>query len=219
MKITQKILPMYKSKEFIGMVIIVVLFIISSILSQQFSAQLQTFVEGYGVYGALFYVLITIGAIVLAPLNTFFLLPVATAIWGPFVAAILSIIGWTLGALIAYFLARTFGHPFVVKFTNLQRLDKVSHALPQKNIFIWIVLARMAIPVDILSYALGLFIVIPYSTYTLATFIGVSPFAFMFAYASDALLVFGALAGLLALVSMLLGVYWFRKASQSVTSE
>lgn len=206
----------FKSKECIGVGVIVSLFVISTILAQQFSGQLQSYVEGYGIYGIFFYVIITILSVVLAPLNTLFLLPIATAIWGPLVAAFLSIIGWTLGALVAYFLARVFGHPLVIRFANLKRIDEISRALPKRNIFIWIVLARMALPVDILSYALGLFIVIPYRTYALATLIGVSPFAFIFAYASDAAPIFTVLAGVLALITILLGVYWFRKASKSV---
>jgi hypothetical protein len=48
-----------------------------------------------------------------------------------------------------------------------------------------IVLLRMVIPVDVLSYALGLFVPMPLSRYVLATAIGVSPFAIIFAFASS----------------------------------
>ena len=41
---------------------------------------------------------------------------------------------------------------------------------------------RMVIPVDVLSYAIGLFSTMSLKSYTLATVIGITPFAFIFAY-------------------------------------
>ena len=41
---------------------------------------------------------------------------------------------------------------------------------------------RMILPVDVLSYLLGLFSKVDLKTYTLATFIGVIPFAFILSY-------------------------------------
>jgi len=54
--------------------------------------------------------------------------------------------------------------------------------IPKENLFLGIIFLRMVIPVDILSYALGLFSKIKTRDYLLATIIGVSPFAFIFAY-------------------------------------
>jgi uncharacterized membrane protein YdjX (TVP38/TMEM64 family) len=63
----------------------------------------------------------------------------------------------------------------------------------------------MAVPVDVLSYAIGLFTTVSWRVYTAATLIGIMPFAFIFSYTSAAPLYFriGVLA--LAGFAVLLG--------------
>lgn len=200
------------TKEFLGTAIIIALFILSAIFSHSYSVEIATFVQNYQGYGVLVYILAGFIATVVAPISSVFLIPIAVAIWGPLVTALLSIFAWGLGSVAAYYIARTFGRPLVEHFADLSRVDKVGRVLPQKKIFTWIVLARMAMPVDVLSYALGLFLKIPYSTYTLATIIGIAPFAFVFSYASSAPPIYIVGAGILALIAASLGAYWFRKA-------
>jgi len=53
--------------------------------------------------------------------------------------------------------------------------------------FWWIVLLRAIIPVDALSYAIGLFSRVSLWKYSLATFIGMVPMAFIISYAGEAL--------------------------------
>ena len=55
--------------------------------------------------------------------------------------------------------------------------------IPENNLFLTIIFFRMVVPVDGLSYFLGLFSKISFKSYTLATIIGITPFAFVFAYA------------------------------------
>jgi uncharacterized membrane protein YdjX (TVP38/TMEM64 family) len=58
-----------------------------------------------------------------------------------------------------------------------------------KDIDFWtVVMLRLLMPVDILSYALGLFSAISFQRYMLATVIGITPFAFIFAYTGEALI-------------------------------
>jgi uncharacterized membrane protein YdjX (TVP38/TMEM64 family) len=132
--------------------------------------------------GMLFYVFITIIAIVIAPVSTLPLIPMATFMWGPFVSAVLSIVGWTLGSLIAFILARYYGVGLVEKFVSLKHIQKIEKTIPKENLFWSVVFLRMTIPVDVLSYALGLFSRISLKSYFVATLIGVTPFAFIFAY-------------------------------------
>ena len=81
--------------------------------------------------------------------------------------------------------------------------------------FMSVVLLRMVLPVDVLSYALGFFSDISLWRYTTATIIGIAPFAFIFAYAGDALtsgkyIVFAALF-LLVLLFSFIGFRYFKK--------
>jgi uncharacterized membrane protein YdjX (TVP38/TMEM64 family) len=64
---------------------------------------------------------------------------------------------------------------------------------------------RIAIPVDLLSYALGLFSKVRYRDYALATIIGISPLAFILAYLGTLPFIFQMIALSVALVLILSG--------------
>ena len=64
---------------------------------------------------------------------------------------------------------------------------------------------RVALPVDELSYALGLFTTIPSRIYFLASALGILPGAFVFSYVGElsvAYQIIALLAGLVIVVSM-----------------
>lgn len=73
----------------------------------------------------------------------------------------------------------------VRKFISGKNLKTIENYVPKENIFWGIVFLRMLIPIDILSYALGLFSKISLKRYTLATFIGMVPMAFVLAYVGE----------------------------------
>lgn len=129
-----------------------------------------------------YYVIVTTLAVVVAPVSTLPLIPIASVAWGWFIAGVLSILGWVLGSQIAFFLARRYGKPLVQKIVSLEKLERFEKRFPEKNVFWTVVLLRMVVPVDVLSYAVGLFSEMKSVTYFLATMLGVIPFAFIFAY-------------------------------------
>ena len=76
-------------------------------------------------------------------------------------------------------------------------------------------LLRILIPVDILSYALGLISAMPLSHYILATAIGITPFSFIWSYAGEAAFSqeytnLAAIAGV-ALLILVAAVYFFKR--------
>ena len=162
--------------------IITALFIISSFYSQKYGEEAKIFVERGGVFGMIAYVVIAIIATVAAPISAGPLIPIAANAWGVAFTAILSILGWTIGSLIAFAIGRKYGLPLAQKFLSVRKLEKIHKHIPQERIFWSVVLLRVMIPVDLLSYALGIFGVLDWRRYTLATIIGISPFAFIFAY-------------------------------------
>lgn len=194
-----------KTKEIIGAAGVILLFVISSWLVQ---ANLEAIAGliGDGIGGMAIYVLVSIATIVLAPVATIPLIPIASGLWGGFVTGILNIGSWLIGAMIAFSLARFIGIRFVRKMVPLDRLERLEKRIPEQGKFWTIVLLRMIIPVDILSYALGLFSRVRPTLYFWATLMGIIPFAFILAYAGEipfAWQIFGFLAlaglGLLAL--------------------
>lgn len=171
-----------KIKAFIPVAIIVALFIVSAFYSQKYGEEVSIFVERGGAFGMVAYVAIAIIATVAAPVSAAPLIPIAAGVWGAALTAALSILGWTIGSLIAFAISRRYGLPLVQKFVSSQKLEKLHKHIPRERVFWSVVLLRIMIPVDLLSYALGIFGVLDWKKYTLATIIGIVPFAFIFAY-------------------------------------
>ncbi len=159
-----------------------VLFIIAIFLSAQYADVIASSI-GDSIWGMMLYMLLAIIATVVAPLSSIPLLPVAVQAWGPITAALLSIAGWTIGAMIAFFISRYFGHILEKRIPSIHKLKSMSARIPQKNAFWAILLLRISVPVDILSYAIGLFTTVPTPTYFFATLLGVVPFAFVLSFA------------------------------------
>ena len=171
-----------KIKAVIPVAIISALFVVSSFYSQKYGEEAKIFVERGGAFGMVAYAVIAIIATVAAPISAAPLIPIAANAWGFVITAALSILGWTTGALIAFAIGRKYGLPLAQKFISVHNLEKLHKHIPQERIFWSVVLLRIMIPVDLLSYALGIFGVLGWRRYTLATIIGITPFAFIFAY-------------------------------------
>ena len=139
------------------------------------------------ILGAISFILLFTLVTVIAPLTALPLVVPASAIFGPFLTSIYSIAGWTLGAVIAFLIARHLGKPILTSFVSLESLEKYEKYFGDRVEFLGLVLLRMVLPVDLLSYAVGLLSRISFKKYILATVIGISPFAFIFAYIGDAL--------------------------------
>lgn len=172
----------YEKKEILAFIVVAITFIASSYFSLKYSDYLREIIELKGLIGMIIYVFLEIASIVIVPITTFPLLPIAVVLWGSFIAAVLNVIGWMIGAAIAFSLARKYGRPFVSRFVKKKHIIHLEKLVPEKNIFWSIVILRMSVPTDILSYILGLFTAIPMNTYLIATFFGLIPFAFIFAY-------------------------------------
>jgi len=166
----------------LGVATILVLFILASFIVHTYESEINMLAERGGAFGMIAYIFIVVLAIVIAPISTVPLIPIASGLWGWFVAGVLSIAGWAIGAQIAFHLARRFGKPLVEKLISIEKLNKFEEQFSKEHIFWTIVFLRIIIPVDILSYAIGLFSNIKSGTYTLATIIGITPFAFLIAY-------------------------------------
>jgi len=197
-----------KIKAGIELLIVIFLFVLVSFFVQKYMDSIASFI-GESILGMIVYVSIIIIAIVIAPVSAIPLLPVASNLWGWLVAALLNIIGWTIGAIIAFWLARRYGAPLVKKFISLEKIARVERLIPKKNIFWSIVFLRMVIHVDILSYALGLFSQISFKSYFFATIIGVTPFALIFSYAGGLPIYYQLIALALAIIIFVLGL-WIR---------
>ncbi len=170
-------------KELFAIALVTGVFVLVSLLSGTYVNEIERTVGIGGFWGALAYVGVTIVAVIVAPISTLPLLPIASSLWGWQLAGVFSIIGWTVGAQIAFFLARHYGQGVVQKLVSLERLRQIEARVPEQHLFWSVVLLRMTIPVDVLSYAIGLFTTMKSLPYFFSTLLGVTPFAFIFAFA------------------------------------
>jgi len=207
-------------KNIVAIIIIIALFIVVSYFTKSYSSVIKEIVILDGILGMLLYVFITVIAVVFAPVSTLPFLALASTLWGGFVSAVLSIIGWSIGSAIAFKLARRYGRPLISKLINIKKIEHFENIAPPKNMFWSIVFLRLAFPVDILSYALGLFTKIPFGVFMYATVLGLAPFAFIFAYAVNFPISYQAIAGILALIMFLIGIrHTLKNLHQNKTSQ
>lgn len=145
----------------------------------------MNFFEGFildNFVGKFVYFLLTIISIVLAPFSSLPLMAIASNLFGILQTAVLSISGWLLGSIIAFYLSRKYGTKIVSKLVSLSTIYKFENKLTQNQKFWFVLFMRMIFPVDLLSYALGLFTRISFKIYLITTLIGIVPFAFLYAY-------------------------------------
>jgi len=195
----------------LGAVLIVILFIFSAILSNVYKEQLQGIVGEHHLVGGFIYIVLVVISAVIAPINALPLLPVVSVLWGPVNAALLSIVGWTLGSIVIYWLLKKYGRPFVGRFVNLKEYEEKQLHIPEKNKFWILVGLRMIIPVDVLSYILGIFVPMSWKLYISTTIIGITPFAFILAYSSILPIMYQVIAGIIGVIILIFGVVSIRK--------
>ena len=171
-------------KEIILSLLALVVFVAMAQFSQLYQNDLQHMVEKAGVYAPLLYITISFLSIVVAPLGSGFLVPVAANAFGPFLAGVYSILGWFFGSVVAFYLARTYGHGAFEKWHMVQKIHTMEKHMHGSKLFFVLIGLRIGLPVDIMSYALGLFTHISYPLFISTTLLGITPFAFVFTYAS-----------------------------------
>jgi len=163
-------------------VVVGIFFIISSLIVNHYIEPLKKYSFENYYYGVLIYIFIATVSIVIAPVSSMPLIPFASLVWGWKLAALYSIIGWTLGETITFWLARKYGKPIIKKLISLKEVERFEKFIPDHHIFASIVLLRIVLPTDGLGYALGLFSNVKMKPYVIATILGTIPFAIIFTY-------------------------------------
>ena len=181
------------------------LFFIQSDVLAELGVVLEESVFGYAAYVA-----ILVASVVVAPITVLPIIPFAAVVFGPLTTALLSIVAWSIGAVIAFLIARYVGKPIVSFFIPIERLEALEGKLSGTDEFVGLLLLRMIVPVELLSYAVGLFTKVPLPLYTLVTILGVAPFSFIFSYGGAALASHSY--GVLAITAVLGGLLFFLAA-------
>lgn len=149
-------------------------------------AWLERWIDQNRVLGAVLYFGFVTASVVVLPFSSLPLLPVAARSYGVVAAGLLSAGGWWVGSLVAFEIARK-GRGVVERFASLEAVDRIERKMPRDLTFGAIVVLRMVLPVDLVSFALGLMRGLAFRTYAAASLIGILPFAFVWSYAGGEL--------------------------------
>ncbi len=169
--------------------IIVVVISIGYTFTRTFSPdQLINIAEEHKIFGALIFGSVMFFTTVFAPLTALPLVPLLSPILGPFITGLAAYTGWLLGAVVSFAVGRHFGQPVVERYVPMGKIREYEKHLNPDMSFFYIVALRMIVPVDILSYALGIGTHVPFKLYVYATAVGIAWFSFAFAYLGETLL-------------------------------
>jgi uncharacterized membrane protein YdjX (TVP38/TMEM64 family) len=150
-------------------------------------SRLGFIVQQNHVIGIAIFVIITALGIILSPFSGVPLIPVAITAWGKWIAGILVLTGWMIGAAITYLLGRSALYPLLKLLIPLKKLEYYRKLISGKVTFGLVVLFRFAMPVEVPGYVLGI-IKYPLKKYMFASLISFIPFSIFMIYASHAFL-------------------------------
>lgn len=175
-------MKIFSSKIF-GVLVVLVLFIGASILTNTYSSEISLLIESLGMEGKMLFTALAMLAVVIPIWSNIFLLPFGVVTWGPFLTAIFCITGWFFGSVVSFFIARKYKEWLLTKYPSLHKYELIDSIIPKEHVFPSLIFLRMTMPVDILSYAIGLFSKrISWKQNAITTIIGITPFAFVFSY-------------------------------------
>lgn len=162
--------------------IFVALFGLGMVLAREFQAPIERALGASGYWAMVAFVATSVIAVLLPIATNLPLIPLVVHAWGPWWTAILLLVGWVGGASLSFLLARRIRSqvlrcfPLVLRHADIDRLIEPQHRM------LSLVLLRMTFPVDVLSYALGLFSrATTANQNAMSTLLGAAPFALGFA--------------------------------------
>jgi uncharacterized membrane protein YdjX (TVP38/TMEM64 family) len=133
-------------------------------------------VEGHPVAGPVAFVLFSAASAMLAFLSSAALVPVAVVAWGPLATAGLLWLGWIVGGVVSYTLARRLGRPVTALLGAGEALANWSERISHRTPFGLVLLFQLAVPSEVPGYVLG-FLAYPFRRYLAALALGELPFA------------------------------------------
>ncbi len=180
-------------KEVLGGLIIALLFLGASFGSERFASTVHSIVGEGGTGGMLSYIMTVIVVVLIPFASTLPLVPVAVSLWGNIVAAVLTLLGWVISINIAFYIARHLGKPVLERIALFRHIERFGDMVPRKNFLLGVFfLGVIGAPIDLASYAFGLFTHVKQRFVVTAFALGFIPFAFFLTYTATLQLVYQA---------------------------
>lgn len=162
---------------------VVVLFALGMLAARHWGDTMAAVLPAHERLAMVLFVSTSVVAVLLPMASNLPLVPFAALAWGPWWTAGLLLGGWIVGATLSFVLGRRIGDVIVRRFPSVRRHADIDRLIHPRHRLLSLVMLRMTFPVDVLSYALGLF---SRTTRTrdvaLSTALGGAPFALLFAF-------------------------------------
>ena len=152
-----------------------------------FIATSEQIIENHRVLGACIFVALAAISAMMAFVSVALIIPIAVYTWGPLITVFLLWMGWILGGILAYSIARFLGRRVVRWLTAEAGLKRVESYINDKTPFSLVLLFQLALPSEIPGYLLGL-VKYPLKTYLLALSIAELPYTLATVLLGDSLL-------------------------------
>jgi len=162
--------------------------------------------EEYPIAAPFIIIIFIVIEVVIAPLPGGFLPIVTGFLFGPIMGTLYSWTGNVLGAMLAWYLAHTFGRSLVKRLVKKSTLDFYDNFLKSKQHLIWILYAIPLFPVDVISLSLGLSN-ITFKRFTLMITLALLPSMFILNYLGD-IIYETRIAALFLIISLGLVLYF-----------
>lgn len=164
-------------------VAVVVLFVVGLIVAREFALPIRAALDAHARAGVAVFFATSVVAVLLPMLTNLPLLPAAVLAWGSWWTAVLLLAGWIVGAALAFWLGRHARAAVLRRFPAVRRHADIDRLIHPEHRMLSLVLLRMTFPVDVLSYALGLFSArTTLAENVVSTALGAAPFALLFAW-------------------------------------
>jgi len=116
---------------------------------------IRGFVESYGVFAPIVFVIIQILQVVLTPINHYVIGLAGGFIFGTWYGFILNWIGRVIGTLIAFYLGRKFGRKIIKHVVKQETLSKYDKIFEKGKLILFLMYFLPIFPDDELSYLAG----------------------------------------------------------------
>lgn len=163
-------------------VFVALLFAAGLWLARRYAGPISDTLQTHAVLGVLVFFVSSAVAVLLPLASNLPLMPLAVLAWGPWWSALLLLAGWATGSALSFVLARHARGLILRRFPSVLRHAQIDRLIHPQHRMASLVMLRMSFPVDVLSYALGLFSPRTRLVDTVvSTTIGAAPFALLFA--------------------------------------
>ena len=119
-------------------------------------AKAEPVIARHPVWGAVLFLLLSAFSAMLAFFSSAVLVPVAIQAWGKLACTFLLWLGWILGGVCAYGIARFWGRPVVRRLASARGLARYEERISRNTPLGLVLLFQLAVPSEIPGYVLGL---------------------------------------------------------------